>query len=214
MTDALLHILQYSFEGVSTRDYSESPAITLCHVVPRDNTETIVPSVLLNYGLDSGFKINPGSAVSFVRPFPMFVQMEPKRTVYTIMRELFTRAPTGYIERLTTNKGEVFYGCNGLLLERTMKPLMVAAKRFTRSLESDTFLPEDQIMLISPRVFYEDTILTKAIRKDFIPSLASQSLSIIISDLDDLIIQASVADPEEVNTMVRICGPLIANNLQ
>lgn len=103
----------------------------------------------------------------------------------TIIRH-FSRFYAGgtRLARTQTPKGEVYYGANGLILDKNFNPLMLATVKAMRSTEptfpgaDDYLLYNGIIVYLHPNVFLDDTaVLNKSLAKKGMQFLLSQDVS-------------------------------------
>ena len=105
---------------------------------------------------------------------------QPRRTFDTIMAQFF--ANTSYEDRLlkiTTNKGEVYYGGKGIIFDGNYNPLLLCtlkARRVVTEKEKYTAYYRP-VCYVSPRVFEEpNTVVNKGIIKKLIPFYTSHNM--------------------------------------
>lgn len=144
-----------------------------------------------------------------------------KNTSYAILKYFFrdTLVSSGRLSKVTTGKGEVYYGGNGMIFDQHMKPLVLytvtvtgmtpitVSHRLTRMKTTISALN----VRVSPQVLLKDDMLKKNIISKVIPSLVSRSFAnirgvvldkpitpkVIIEDLSDWIKRpAKVGNPQ------------------
>lgn len=110
-----------------------------------------------------------------------------KNTSYAILKYFFIDTPvgSGRLSKVTTRKGEVYYGGNGMIFDRHMKPLVLytvtvtgmtsitVSHRLTRMKTTISALN----VRVSPQVLLKDDMLKKNIISKVIPSLVSRSFA-------------------------------------
>lgn len=112
-----------------------------------------------------------------------------KNTSYAIIKWFFRETPvgSGRLSKVTTGKGEVYYGGNGMIFDQHMKPLVLYTVTVTgmtpvtvphRPVKMKTTISAFNVR-VSPKVFLKDDMLKKSIISKAIPSLVSESLSVI-----------------------------------
>lgn len=141
-----------------------------------------------------------------------------KNTSYAILKYFFrdTSVGGGRLSKVTTGKGEVYYGGNGMIFDQHMKPLVLytvtvtgmtpitVPHRLTRMKTTISALN----VRVSPQVLLKDDMLKKNIISKVIPSLVSRSFAnirgvgfitpkVIIEDLSEWIKRpAKVGSPQ------------------
>lgn len=110
-----------------------------------------------------------------------------KNTSYAILKYFFrdTSVGGGRLSKVTTGKGEVYYGGNGMIFDQHMKPLVLytvtvtgmtpitVPPRLTRMKTTISALN----VRVSPKVLLKDDMLKKNIISKVIPSLVSRSFA-------------------------------------
>lgn len=106
---------------------------------------------------------------------------QERRTFNSILRQFFVRV--GYSKRLqkiTTNKGEVYYGGKGIIFDGNYTPLLLCtltAKRVHTD-EGNLMVYYRPVCHVSPRVFIEsDKLINRGIIKKLIPFYANRDMS-------------------------------------
>ena len=105
-----------------------------------------------------------------------------KRTFDSIIIQLFTNV--GYSKRLqkiTTSKGEVYYGGKGIIFDESYTPLLLCtltARSVHTEGNGNTMVYYRPVCHISPKVFLEsDKLINKGIIKKLIPYYTSRNVS-------------------------------------
>lgn len=112
-----------------------------------------------------------------------------KNTSDAIIKHFFRETQVGHerLSKIVTKKGEVYYGGNGMIFDQHMKPLVL----YTATVTSMTpiTVPHRPVKMkatisalnvrVSPKVFLKDDILKKSIISKAIPSLVSESFSVV-----------------------------------
>lgn len=110
-----------------------------------------------------------------------------KNTSYDILKYFFRDTPVSNrrLSKVTTGKGEVYYGGNGMIFDQHMKPLVLytvtvtgmipitVPHRLTRMKTTISALN----VRVSPQVLLKDDMLKKNIISKVIPSLVSRSFA-------------------------------------
>ena len=112
-----------------------------------------------------------------------------KNTSDAIIRWFFRETPVDSkrLSKVTTGKGEVYYGGNGMIFDQHMKPLVLYTATVTGM--TPITVPHRPVRMkatisalnvrVSPKVFLKDDMLKKSIISKAIPSLVSKSFTSI-----------------------------------
>ena len=105
---------------------------------------------------------------------------QSRRTFDTIMAQFFANTSyEGRLLKITTNKGEVYYGGKGIIFDGNYNPLLLCtlkARRIVTENEKYTAYYRP-VCYVSPRVFEEpNTIVNKGIIKKLIPFYTSHNM--------------------------------------
>lgn len=116
------------------------------------------------------------------------VDIMPKRTVSTILR-LFDQNNTTLVT-VKTSKGEIYYGCRGLILNSEFKIIFITtAEGYIDG--NGNFRPVRYICRIPPRTFFNTNgLLEKTICKKFIPYLTSLNIELCYTDNGKLVYES------------------------
>lgn len=134
----------------------------------------------------------------------------PRRTIITLLREgLAYNSNT--LGKVTTNAGEVYYLGKGLMLDKFFNPLFIGTHRYKWDGVED-WDGIGTVIFVDPRIFSQDSMLCRNLRKSIIPDL-SQSYEIRIMDLSDCILRADTVAPSDIRRAVALSAERIANNL-
>lgn len=104
------------------------------------------------------------------------------KTVDSIINNLFNSSYTSYsisFLHIDTTKGPKYYGSKGLILTEDFKPLIICGHQAYR--HNNMFIYEAPVCIISPRVFTNEDIISKAIVKKIIPYYSTAE---ILGNLD------------------------------
>ena len=108
---------------------------------------------------------------------------QERRTFDSIIAQLFTNV--GYGERLqkiTTSKGEVYYGGKGIIFDESYAPLLLCtltARKVHTEEDGDNMVYYRPVCHVSPKVFLEsDKLINKGIIKKLIPFYTSREVSL------------------------------------
>ncbi len=106
---------------------------------------------------------------------------QERRTFDSIIAQLFTNV--GYGERLqkiTTSKGEVYYGGKGIIFDESYAPLLLCtltARKVHVEEDGDNMVYYRPVCHVSPKVFLEsDKLINKGIIKKLIPYYTSRDM--------------------------------------
>lgn len=112
-----------------------------------------------------------------------------KNTSYAILKYFFRDTPvgSGRLSKVITGKGEVYYGGNGMIFDQCMKPLVLYTATVTGMTPVTVSYRPARMkatisalnVRVSPKVLLKDDMLKKSIISKAIPSLVSESLSVI-----------------------------------
>lgn len=112
---------------------------------------------------------------------------QERRTFDSIITQLFTNV--GYGERLqkiTTNKGEVYYGGKGIIFDGSYTPLLLCtltARSVHIKDNGNTMVYYRPVCHVSPKVFLEsDKLINKGIIKKLIPFYTSRDVNFPINN--------------------------------
>lgn len=116
---------------------------------------------------------------------PLYVNSynQNRRTADSIINEFFSRVSfSRRLQKVTTNKGEVYYGGRGIIFDGNFKPLilcsMLCRKEECRSNEYMGYYKP--IIRVSPEVFLNETsLINKTILKKIIPYYLTHSIPYI-----------------------------------
>ena len=107
---------------------------------------------------------------------------QERRTFDVIIRQLFTNV--GYdrrLQKITTNRGEVYYGGKGIIFDESYTPLLLCtltARCVHTEDNSNTMVYYRPVCHVSPKVFLEsDKLINKGIIKKLIPCYTSRDIS-------------------------------------
>ena len=91
------------------------------------------------------------------------------------------------LKKAITNKGDVYYGAKGIVLDKDFTPLIVGIKEFDR----DGFSFNRAILKVHPKVFTSGGIIEKAIIKKLIPFYSTKTVSnrTVKVEVDDTIVK-------------------------
>ena len=107
---------------------------------------------------------------------------QERRTFDSIIGQLFTNV--GYdkrLQKIITNKGEVYYGGKGIIFDESYAPLLLCtltARKVHTEDNGDTMVYYRPVCHVSPKVFLEsDKLINKGIIKKLIPCYTSSDIN-------------------------------------
>lgn len=111
------------------------------------------------------------SVGEYVTPLTV-ISTQTRRTADSMLKYFFERPRRSYshilgLKKAVTNKGEVYYGAPGLILNSNFEPLVIGMTEYDRGEFSGTF--SRHVLKINPSVFVSEGFLEKAIIKRLIP---------------------------------------------
>lgn len=143
-------------------------------VIARSHFEKLV-SDNINYPLIMGIK-------KIILPLYDNAPSQESRTFDSIIRQLFTSVGYGdRLQKVTTNKGEVYYGGKGIIFDESYTPLLLCtltAKSVHTEDNGNTMVYYRPVCHVSPKVFLEsDKLINKGIIKKLIPYYISRDIN-------------------------------------
>ena len=107
---------------------------------------------------------------------------QERRTFDSIIKQLFTNVGYGKrLQKITTSKGEVYYGGKGIIFDESYTPLLLCTltARSEHSEGNDnTMVYYRPVCHVSPKVFLEsDKLINKGIIKKLIPCYTSRDVN-------------------------------------
>lgn len=128
---------------------------------------------------------------------------QERRTFDSIISQLFTNVGYGKrLQKITTSKGEVYYGGKGIIFDESYTPLLLCTL-IARSVHTEdngnTMVYYRPVCHVSPKVFLEsDKLVNKGIIKKLIPCYISRGVNHLTgsygfsSDLEDRKVQVII----------------------
>ena len=112
---------------------------------------------------------------------------QERRTFDSIITQLFTNVRYGErLQKITTNKGEVYYGGKGIIFDESYTPLLLCtltARGVYTEDNGNTMVYYRPVCHISPKVFLEsDKLINKGIIKKLIPCYTSSDINFPLSN--------------------------------
>lgn len=107
---------------------------------------------------------------------------QERRTFDSIITQLFTSVVYGMrLQKITTNKGEVYYGGKGIIFDESYTPLLLCtltARSVHTEDNGNAMVYYRPVCHVSPKVFLEsDKLINKGIIKKLIPCYTSRDIS-------------------------------------
>ena len=107
---------------------------------------------------------------------------QERRTFDSIITQLFTNVRYGKrLQKIITNKGEVYYGGKGIIFDESYTPLLLCtliARNVHTEDNNDTMVYYRPVCHVSPKVFLEpDKLVNKGIIKKLIPCYTSKDVN-------------------------------------
>lgn len=143
-------------------------------VIAREHFESLV-SEKIDYPLAIGTK-------RIILPLYDNAPSQERRTFDSIIAQLFTNV--GYdkrLQKITTNKGEVYYGGKGIIFDESYTPLLLCtltARSVHTEDNGNVMVYYRPVCHVSPKVFLEsDKLINKGIIKKLIPFYTSKEIS-------------------------------------
>jgi hypothetical protein len=89
----------------------------------------------------------------------------------------FNREQVGRIVKVVTNKGEIFYGNNGIILDKDFTPLLLATAKVHWDESADSAIVDKYIVYVHPKVFIDDSVaMNKSLARKAVPFYLSHSI--------------------------------------
>lgn len=111
---------------------------------------------------------------------------QERRTFDSIITQLFTVGYGKRLQKVTTNKGEVYYGGKGIIFDESYTPLLLCtltARSVHTEDDGNTMVYYRPVCHVSPKVFLEsDKLINKGIIKKLIPYYTSRDMIFPISN--------------------------------
>lgn len=112
---------------------------------------------------------------------------QERRTFDSIISQLFTDVGYGKrLQKIITNKGEVYYGGKGIIFDESYTPLLLCtltARSVHTEDDGNTMVYYRPVCHVSPKVFLEsDKLINKGIIKKLIPCYTSRDVNFPINN--------------------------------
>ena len=142
-------------------------------VIAREHFEDLVLEKI-NYPLAVGTK-------RIILPLYDNASSQERRTFDSIIMQMFNNVRFGMrLQKITTSKGEVYYGGKGIIFDESYAPLLLctlAARKVHTEESGDSMVYYRPVCHVSPKVFLEsDKLINKGIIKKLIPFYTSEEV--------------------------------------
>ena len=143
-------------------------------VIAREHFESLV-SKKIDYPLAVGTK-------RIILPLYDNAPSQERRTFDSIIMQMFNNVRFGMrLQKITTNKGEVYYGGKGIIFDESYAPLLLCtltARKVHTEEGGNSMVYYRPVCHVSPKVFLEsDKLINKGIIKKLIPFYTSKEVS-------------------------------------
>ena len=144
-------------------------------VIAREHFESLV-SEKIDYPLAVGTK-------RIILPLYDNAPSQERRTFDSIIMQMFNNVRFDMrLQKITTNKGEVYYGGRGIIFDESYAPLLLctlAARKVHTEEGGNSMVYYRPVCHVSPKVFLEsDKLINKGIIKKLIPFYTSKEVSL------------------------------------
>lgn len=144
-------------------------------VIAREHFESLV-SEKINHPLTVGTK-------RIILPLYDNAPSQERRTFDSVTMQMFNNVGFGMrLQKITTNKGEVYYGGKGIIFDESYAPLLLCtltARKVHTEEGGDSMVYYRPVCHVSPKVFLEsDKLINKGIIKKLIPFYTSKEVSL------------------------------------
>lgn len=142
-------------------------------VIAREHFEDLVLEKI-DYPLSIGTK-------RIILPLYDNAPSQERRTFDSIIMQMFNNVRFGMrLQKITTNKGEVYYGGKGIIFDESYAPLLLctlAARKVHTEEGGNSMVYYRPVCHVSPKVFLEsDKLINKGIIKKLIPFYTSEEV--------------------------------------
>lgn len=143
-------------------------------VIAREHFESLV-SEKIDYPLAVGTK-------RIILPLYDNAPSQERRTFDSIIMQMFNNVRFGMrLQKITTSKGEVYYGGKGIIFDESYAPLLLCtltARKVHTEEGGNSMVYYRPVCHVSPKVFLEsDKLINKGIIKKLIPFYTSKEVS-------------------------------------
>lgn len=139
-------------------------------VIAREHFESLV-SEKINYPLTVGTK-------RIILPLYDNAPSQERRTFDSVIMQMFNNVGFDMrLQKITTSKGEVYYGGKGIIFDESYAPLLLCT--LTARKVGNSMVYYRPVCHVSPKVFLEsDKLINKGIIKKLIPFYTSKEVSL------------------------------------
>ena len=144
-------------------------------VIAREHFESLV-SEKINYPLTVGTK-------RIILPLYNNAPSQERRTFDSVIMQMFNNVRFDMrLQKITTSKGEVYYGGKGIIFDESYAPLLLCtltARKVHTEEGGDSMVYYRPVCHVSPKVFLEsDKLINKGIIKKLIPFYTSKEVGL------------------------------------
>lgn len=154
-------------ENIRFHNYNFNP-VFLRISSSQDGKVYEIPSLICNPGILT--RIVTGVVGESVTPLSV-TTFQTRRTADSIFKYFFKSrySYSNYLElrEVVTNKGEVYYGAPGLILNNSFEPIVIGLSEYKK--EGSDIIFDRYVLKVNPEVFTSQGLLEKAIVKKLIP---------------------------------------------
>lgn len=125
------------------------------------------------------------------------IESQKKRTVDSIFKYFFFRSRNCSLnclglKKVTTSKGEVYYGAPGLILNSIFEPIAIGLSEYKSEGTGNILIRH--VLKVSPDIFISDGLLEKAIIKKLIPfytknKICEKTVRVEVDDISKYIVK-------------------------
>lgn len=153
-------------------------------IVDIDSNEIEIPIIARSHfksAITTASPVMPYNRI--ILPLYTNISSQVRKTFDSIITQLFTRVDCmSRLQKITTGKGDVYYGGKGIIFDADYTPLLlctISAKRI--GINDSTMIYQRPICHVSPKVFAEpDKMVNKGIIKKLIPFFSN--MEVILPD--------------------------------
>lgn len=144
------------------------------------NQEAFIPIIgLYNFTAKMEELIEKEQFTPVTLCYPLYAgKKEEKRTADSILSAICCVSGGTRLNKISTSKGEVYYGGNGVILDKNKHPLLVAGYKASMNWDMKIWEVNGLVCKVSPEVFINKDILCKAIVSKVIPFFTTNSISV------------------------------------
>ena len=152
--------------------YFSNNIFNLFIYVKRRNNHVSVPLFCVHYVQDN---IHKTDIEEYIGTLCITEYPQVKRTAMSIVKVFNDTNFSSRLVKVTTNKGEVYYGGYGVIFDKDMNPLLLCTME--GDYENDEFTYNKAVVYVNPCVFNNKGILEKAIVSTLIPVYTKNNIT-------------------------------------